>query len=60
VVTCLAFNLDADVVGIIIMGDYVGIEEGDQVWGTGRIASVPVGSAMVGRVVKIWSESRPE
>jgi len=50
-VTGLAFNLDADVVGIIIMGDYVGIEEGDQVWGTGRIASVPVGSAMVGRVV---------
>ncbi len=50
-VTGLAFNLDADVVGIIIMGDYIGIEEGDQVWGTGRIASVPVGSAMVGRVV---------
>ena len=50
-VTGLAFNLDADVVGIIIMGDYIGIEEGDRVWGTGRIASVPVGSAMVGRVV---------
>ncbi len=39
----LAFNLEADNVGVIIMGDYTGIEEGDLVRGTGRIVSVPVG-----------------
>ncbi|HRW04024.1 MAG TPA: F0F1 ATP synthase subunit alpha [Caldilineaceae bacterium] len=44
-------NLNADNVGVIIMGDYTGIEEGDLVRSTGRIASVPVGEAMIGRVV---------
>ena len=47
----LAFNLEADNVGIIIMGEYTGIEEGDTVKGTGRIVSVPVGDGLVGRVV---------
>ena len=47
----LAFNLEEDSVGIIIMGEYTEIEEGDEVRSTGRIASVPVGDAMVGRVV---------
>ncbi len=47
----LAFNLEADQVGIIIMGEYTEIEEGASVRGTGRIASVPVGPALVGRVV---------
>jgi F-type H+-transporting ATPase subunit alpha len=47
----LAFNLEADNIGIIIMGDYTEIEEGNRVSATGRIASVPVGSALVGRVV---------
>ena len=47
----LAFNLEADNVGIIIMGEYTGIEEGDTVKGTGRIVSVPVGDGMIGRVV---------
>jgi F-type H+-transporting ATPase subunit alpha len=47
----IAFNLEADSVGVIVMGDYAGIEEGMTVSGTGRIASVPVGDAMVGRVV---------
>jgi F-type H+-transporting ATPase subunit alpha len=47
----LAFNLEADNIGIIIMGDYTEIEEQDRVTATGRIASVPVGSALVGRVV---------
>jgi F-type H+-transporting ATPase subunit alpha len=50
-VTGLAFNLEDDHVGIIILGEYSEIEEGGAVWGTGRIASVPVGSALVGRVV---------
>jgi len=44
-------NLNAENVGVIIMGDYAGIEEGDLVRSTGRIASVPVGDAMIGRVV---------
>jgi F-type H+-transporting ATPase subunit alpha len=47
----LAFNLEEDSVGIIIMGEYTGIKEGDEVRTTGRIASVPVGDALVGRVV---------
>ena len=44
-------NLNVDNVGVIIMGDYAGIEEGDLVRSTGRIASVPVGDALIGRVV---------
>ena len=47
----IAFNLEVDNVGIIIMGEYSTIEEGMQVRSTGRIASVPVGDGMVGRVV---------
>lgn len=47
----IAFNLEHDNVGVIIMGDYSEIEEGSSVRSTGRIASVPVGNGMVGRVV---------
>lgn len=47
----IAFNLDKDNVGIIIMGEYTEIEEGQTVLATGRIVSVPVGDAMIGRVV---------
>jgi F-type H+-transporting ATPase subunit alpha len=47
----VAFNLEKDNVGVIIMGDYLAINEGDEVRATGRIASVPVGDAMIGRVV---------
>ena len=47
----IAQNLDEASVGIIIMGDYADIEEGDLVQSTGRIASVPVGDALIGRVV---------
>ncbi len=47
----IAFNLERDNVGIIILGDFSGIEEGTTVRSTGRIASVPVGNGMVGRVV---------
>jgi F-type H+-transporting ATPase subunit alpha len=52
----LAFNLEADNAGIIIMGDYTGIEEGDLVKGTGRIVSVPVGEGLIGRVVNALGE----
>ena len=47
----LAFNLEEDTVSAIILGDYVEIKEGDEVRTTGRIAEVPVGDALVGRVV---------
>ncbi len=47
----IAFNLEDKLVGVIIMGEYSGIEEGMQVRSTGRIASVPVGDGLVGRVV---------
>lgn len=47
----IAFNLESDKVGIIIMGEYDDINEGDELRPTGRVASVRVGSALVGRVV---------
>jgi F-type H+-transporting ATPase subunit alpha len=47
----IAFNLEKDNVGVIIMGDYSEITEGMVVRSSGRIASIPVGDGMVGRVV---------
>ncbi len=47
----VALNLEPDSVGIVIMGDYTSIEEGMEVRATGLIASVPVGDALIGRVV---------
>lgn len=47
----IVFNLEEDNVGIVVMGDYEHIKEGDTVKRTGKIASVPVGEALVGRVV---------
>ncbi|MDD5468372.1 MAG: F0F1 ATP synthase subunit alpha [Anaerolineales bacterium] len=47
----VAFNLEESQVGVIILGEYADIEEGSLVRSTGRIASVPVGDGMVGRVV---------
>ena len=47
----IAFNLESDSVGVIIMGEYSAIDEGMMVRSTGRIASVPVGDVMIGRVV---------
>ena len=47
----LAFNLGEDEVGVTVMGEYTEIEEGDEVRATGAIASVPVGDALLGRVV---------
>jgi F-type H+-transporting ATPase subunit alpha len=45
------FNLDENSIGAVILGDYLGIKEGDQVRRTGQLLSVPVGEAMLGRVV---------
>ena len=47
----IALNLEEDQVGVVLLGDYTEIREGQQVKRTGRIMSVPVGEAMVGRVV---------
>ncbi len=47
----IAFNLEEQEVGVLIMGEYAEIEEGMLVYTTGRIASVPVGEGLVGRVV---------
>jgi F-type H+-transporting ATPase subunit alpha len=47
----LAFNLEEDVIGAIVLGDASQLQEGDPVRQTGRILSVPVGDGMLGRVV---------
>ena len=47
----IAMNLEEDQVGAVLLGDYTEIKEGDEVRRTGRIMSVPVGEAMIGRVV---------
>src|SRR5947209_13816513 len=47
----LAMNLEEDQVGVVLLGDYTEIKEGDEVKRTGRIMSVPVGDAMIGRFV---------
>jgi F-type H+-transporting ATPase subunit alpha len=47
----LALNLEDDNVGVVLMGEGVGIQEGSTVKATGKIASVPVGQSMLGRVV---------
>src|SRR5690606_11379308 len=47
----LVLNLEEDAVSVIVMGEYTNIEEGDEVRTTGAVASVPVGDALLGRVV---------
>jgi len=47
----IAMNLDEDQVGVVLLGEYTEIKEGDEVKRTGRIMSVPVGDNMIGRVV---------
>ena len=50
-VTGIALNLEEDQVGTVLLGEYQEIKEGDEVRRTGKIMSVPVGDAMIGRVV---------
>ncbi len=52
----IAFNLEKDNVGVIVMGEYDTINENDEVRPLGRIASVPVGMGLVGRVVNALGE----
>src|SRR4030095_4293354 len=50
-VTGLALNLDETGVGVVILGDYPRLEEGDEVRTTGKLLQVPVGKGLLGRVV---------
>jgi F-type H+-transporting ATPase subunit alpha len=56
-VSGVALNLEEDLVGAIIMGDFASIKEGDEVVCTKRVLSVPVGEALVGRVVNPLGEA---
>ena len=50
-VSGIALNLEEDQVGAVLLGDFTELKEGDEVKRTGRIMSVPVGEALIGRVV---------
>jgi len=52
----LALNLDEESIGAVVLGDADGVEEGQTVKATGRILSVPVGDAMLGRVINALGE----
>ena len=52
----IAFNLEENSVGVIILGEYSSVKEGMTVYTTGRIASVPVGDGLIGRVVNALGE----
>jgi len=47
----MALNLEEDSVGAVILGEDIGVKEGDQVKSTGRIVEIPVGDSLIGRVV---------
>lgn len=47
----IALNLEQDNVGVVLMGDGIGIQEGSSVQSTGKIAQIPVGEVLVGRVL---------
>src|SRR5713101_4597838 len=53
----IAMNLEEDQVGVVLLGEYTEIKEGDEVKRTGRIMSVPVGDAMIGRVVNALGQA---
>jgi F-type H+/Na+-transporting ATPase subunit alpha len=55
-ITGLALNLDETEVGVVIMGDYTQLEEGDEVRATGKLLQVPVGKGLLGRVVNTLGE----
>src|SRR5215510_4202811 len=55
-ITGLALSLDETEVGVIILGDYTVLAEGDEVRGTGKLLQVPVGKGLLGRVVDTLGE----
>ena len=52
----VALNLDEDSIGIIVLGDYAKIKEGDEVKATGKILEIPVGVATIGRVLDVLGQ----
>jgi F-type H+/Na+-transporting ATPase subunit alpha len=52
----MAFNLEEETVGALILGDYTGLSEGNQVKTTGRVVEIPVGDELIGRVVNPLGE----
>ena len=55
-ITGLALNLDETEVGVVILGDYTQLKEGDEVRTTGKLLQVPVGKGLLGRVVNMLGE----
>src|SRR5512145_2221608 len=55
-ITGLALNLDETEVGVVILGDYARLQEGDEVRATGKLLQVPVGKGLLGRVVNTLGE----
>jgi F-type H+-transporting ATPase subunit alpha len=55
-ITGLALNLDETEIGVVIMGDYTQLEEGDEARATGKLLQVPVGKGLLGRVVNTLGE----
>src|SRR5262249_20880108 len=55
-ITGLALNLEETEVGVIVLGDYTQLEEGDEVRTTGKLLQVPVGMGLLGRVVNTLGE----
>ena len=55
-ITGLALDLDESEVGVVVLGDYTQLEEGDEVRATGKLLQVPVGRALLGRVVNMLGE----
>src|SRR2546430_625589 len=55
-ITGLALDLDETEVGVVVLGDYTKLQEGDEVRATGKLLQVPVGKGLLGRVVNILGE----
>jgi F-type H+-transporting ATPase subunit alpha len=55
-IAAMALNLEEEFIGAIVLGEFAGIEAGMAVLGTGQVATVPVGPAMIGRVVNALGE----
>src|SRR5262245_2041702 len=55
-ITGLALDLDETEVGVVVLGDYTQLEEGDEVRTTGKLLQVPVGKSLLGRVVNMLGE----
>ncbi len=55
-ITGLALNLEQNEVGVVILGDYTQLGEGDEVRATGKLLQVPVGKGLLGRVVNILGQ----